>query len=291
MPGKRAAFTLIELVVVVAILAVLVALLLPAVQGVREAAERMRGLNTLKQMGIAAHSLVSTGDGRFPGRVNLDAGSLQDRAIFRELLLLLEADTTRVPDPAKPDWLHYIPIYLNKSDPSFHFYPSTTIITLTPEMYSGSAEGNCSYAQNAFALEGLPRAADITDGLSRTILITERYARCGLKPRSNAAYSYRTITSPTSYNVMRFASFADRYEEDAIPVTTGATTVGSRPGPAFQVAPRPPDCDPPVAQTPYRAGLQVLMFDGSVQTLRGSMNPDLFWSAVTPRGGEVVGIE
>jgi prepilin-type N-terminal cleavage/methylation domain-containing protein len=291
---KRSGFTVVETLVVVAIVGILLALLAHAIAKVRATMLRVQSSNNLKQIMIALHHHAADHGSEFP----MLAGNDRDPrfSLCFMILAYIEADLYRGIASGKLQYggIHNVRTFVDPAD--------WTLAT------DDAAAGLTSYAANGQVFQlRLRLPGGLGDGMSNTIAFGQHY---GMIHKSTLYVDYAWPEPTNLYlrnpigpqngippYVIRRASFAD-YEpqygpyvpvrDDVYPIVKNGATTGSIPNLYFQVQPQIEDADPRICQSPHSGGMLVAMADGSVRMMAQSIKPNIFWSLVTPNGGEAI---
>jgi prepilin-type N-terminal cleavage/methylation domain-containing protein len=308
--SRRRAFTLIELLVVIAIIGVLIGMLLPAVQKVREAANRAKCMNNLKQLGIATHALNDTYGKLPPAEYPSYTGpyttnwtnmglpmipgpfqKMQNGTFFCWYLPHIEQDALfRIWAQSNydigPVWQTVastpVPTFLCPTDS--YSQPDHIIGSLT----GWDAGAVTNYVGN-WLIFGNPKGqtsmgasvipTSFPDGTSNTILFAHSYGSCGGQGTSwmNSYPPWQPV----------FCQFAGRLATNTYSSTPTCQTL------TFQVTPTLANCDNNWYQTNsfHTGGMPVGLADGSVRFVSGSISQGTWYSACSPDDGGVLGTD
>ena len=311
-------FTLVELLVVIAVIGILIGLLLPAVQAARESARRINCTNQMKQVGLATHQIHDV-YGALPPLV---APSYYERlsatspytpdaskgamgfTVFNWLLPYLEqqalytaarfdVSTAVVQSPTPQLYAQIIPTYVCPSDPALEdgrggtIYGNATRWAVSSYAANYHVFGNPSYnVTNIY--EGLILARrhegaavipnSFPDGTSNTICYAEHYGTCGSMGDPNAKGTLGNLWSDSSSGWRPVFCITNP--------SRVAQVAGYIPCAKFQISPdwfR--DCDHTRTQTMHPGGMQVALGDGSVRTVGIHVDEKVWATACDPRDG------
>lgn len=185
-PGTtaRSGFTVVELMVVVAIIGLLIGLLLPAIQAVRETARRMQCQNHLHQIGIALHNYHAAFRKLPPGGIEVRPETPRGKQIAWSAMVLQFLEQPAVYSQIDFNYAFDHPVNAKAAATPIETYlcPSTS----RPQVLNrgkGATDYGGIYGERILTTNYPPRGVlihdqairfrDVTDGLSRTLMISE----------------------------------------------------------------------------------------------------------------------
>ncbi len=302
--GGAAGFTLIELLVVLGIIAVVLGMLLPGIQGGREAARRTQCLNNMKQIGLALQNYHELWRVFPPGYVSeVDAGGrdlgpgwgwaanllpwLEQNALYRSIDFEQTVDSTYNSTASVRIGMMFCPSDLASEDAPVRDAENTVDLVVVPRgsylgVYGTGSIGDApGRGTGIFFRNSSIGVVDIVDGTSTTIMVGERSHRL-----SYATWSGRV---PDGW-VFKTSSFesgvpSDSFCDDGEPswcMVLGV--VGLKDGPRTPNHPRAHVDD---FASRHPGGVNFLWADGSARFVRDTIAPAVYQAIATRNGDEL----
>jgi len=289
---RRLGFTLIELLVVIAIIAILIALLVPAVQKVREAAARTQIINNLKQCALALHSCNDV-NRKLPPLAGTFGSAVYTRSISIHLLPYIEQGPlytlilTQMPPLTATIPPYLAPLDFTATDGQRIQNFAANVRVFTDEGVGRSTSARTTYIPTAqTGNAGLPRT--FVDGTSNTVVFATRYANSGTAG-PGAVNNFSQYDCGSGGVIPALVTAFPAFGAGALLSSPTAVSSGWQLAPTLsQVNAGLPDYAY-AAQSFGTGGMQIGLGDGSVRSVSPSISSNTWNDAVQPNDGVVLG--